>query len=374
MLVSGTLRVISNILMPYDNPNKAKRDVVVLLDQEDRHQEICNTVHNPLSALCRMLTLAELQSMQNEPARVLFTYTTMGLYVNDPKIDEYLAQCDGVIVLARGTPDRVPELTSRIQRIKRRPLMVLISDVSLPTKQPVWGDACYGQRSTVTQSHTQSAVPLNSTSRDFLVYYTASDGSICYDANVSKTADGQFGGPVTYRRDTVFETFATLLDEYERPKAPEITSVTIPTKDLVERFERATLPITIWDHYGRLRVVFTALKMYGYNDTINTQGWLCRNWRHYKTTIGHGNLWNYSLTRMWIEHLNAIIKSNPQLPFERVWEKYVYIQNGSFHKYHYSNIIFSAAAKESWVQPDLKPLPSAGAGASPMSGYTCVVS
>ena len=123
---------------------------------------------------------------------------------------------------------------------------------------------------------------------------------------------------------------------------------------MVTQFENSSLPLTIWDHYGRLRIVNHYLEKYGYQRTSDIDGPLCVAWKKYKTSVGHEKLWNYTLTRFWINVLYSLHKKEPYLTFAQIYERYTDIQFGSFFKKYYSDdVIFSQLAKNTWIEPNL---------------------
>lgn len=136
------------------------------------------------------------------------------------------------------------------------------------------------------------------------------------------------------------------------------TSKNITSSEMLSQFENATLDMNIWDHYGRLRIVYLSLEHRGYKNTINPEGWLCTHWKKYKTSMGQGNLWNYSLIRMWTEIIHSLRQSGKYKAFVQL-----YIDNPQIHQdimfldYYSKDVIFTAKARNSWVPPNLKSLP-----------------
>jgi len=134
----------------------------------------------------------------------------------------------------------------------------------------------------------------------------------------------------------------------------KMTSITIPITEMAKKFQDCTLELEMWDHYGRLRIVDYSLMKYGYKKTIDPNGWLCTNWRKYKTSIGHGNLWNYTLTRFWANILYNLQAKNNYKSFNILYTSNPPIHNGKLFQQYYSNeVLFSDNAKNSWVEPNL---------------------
>ena len=113
-----------------------------------------------------------------------------------------------------------------------------------------------------------------------------------------------------------------------------------------------------WNHENRLKIVYLHIIRFGYNNCIKIDGELCKNLINYKTTIGHKELWNYTITRFFIELINKIIINDKEIDnFNDIWynEKYEYIKNGKlFLNYYSRERLFSENAKNNFVEPDLK--------------------
>lgn len=135
----------------------------------------------------------------------------------------------------------------------------------------------------------------------------------------------------------------------------KLNSQTISAIELAKNFKNGTLDLELWDHYGRLRIVFISLINNGYDETINPNGWLCKNWKKYKTSIGHGHLWHYTLTKFWVNILNDLLKIKKYDNFNDLYKQNPKIQNGKlFQEYYSSEVLFSNEARSNWVKPNLK--------------------
>lgn len=124
-------------------------------------------------------------------------------------------------------------------------------------------------------------------------------------------------------------------------------------EELVKQFLDCELSIADWNHFNRLRLVYFSLKNFGYDKTIDQNGWLCVNWKKYKNTIGHDHLWNYTLTKFWIDQIFSLILSNPQMNLAQLYNEYNYLADGNLHKKYYTNeLLFSDIARKEWIKPD----------------------
>lgn len=328
-------------------------NVIILVEDERRKLQVCTTGPDPGRYMCRMRTVTEIRAADKMRQNV-FSYTVLPLLVPDPKIDQYVTECDGaVVVLSYISLEKNPDtFIKRIQSLRCRPMLVLIEDSPPPQQLPpasMQYDYIYP---------SSQAPPAGSGVK----HYIQSTDEFLHVSYISNPED----------RISAYEHFCELLWRSESlPRKPKVlSSKEMSTESLVSQFNERTLPISAWDHYGRLRIVTYSLKKYGYEATIQPDGWLCTTWRAYKTSIGHGNLWNYSLTRFWANILWSILQKQ-RCKFSEMWERYPVIQNGSLHKDYYSSVIFTPRAKEGWVPPDLVPTP-APSSASAQGG--CAVS
>lgn len=238
-----------------------------------------------------------------------FVYERFGFFTANQKLDDYIACTSGVIVIISYktmTKDK-DAIESRLQKIQCRPMLLILHD-----------------------SPDDLTHAITSTSVSFQVVYE--------------------------NRGTNIEPFLKMFTaQLEEPSVP-VSAENISNEDMISMFETCILPLSAWNHYGRIRVVYLALKMHGYKDSIDPDGWLCRNWKKYKTSVGHGSLWNYTLTRFWVE-IVAHARDCSGHGFRRLWHTVDILRDPRLHKEFYSQIrLMNSDAKAHWVPPDLKPL------------------
>lgn len=288
--------------------------VVLLTEDEKKDYKFkvpCMSFITPY--LCRTLTPAEIERERQVADKPAFLYERFGFFTVNHKLDDYIACMSGVIVIisyATMLKNRV-EIEARLQKIRCRPLLLIVHETP----------------------HDATIDNIRSTSNSFKVVYDTGGNSISFDLRV----------------------FA---NELKEPTIP-VSAVNISNENMIKMFETQTLPITAWDHYGRVRIVYLALKMHGYKNSIDPAGWLCRNWKKYKSDLGHGHLWNYTLTRFWIEivaHAREC-KSNSGYGFKSLWRADSNLRDSGFHKQFYSRErLMNPEARERWVPPDLQSL------------------
>lgn len=288
--------------------------VIVLLEDEHRPYPILKNLGvddlSGLMHLCRVHTEYEKALLARGPH---FVFETFGLFNRNPKVDALIASKDGTIVIVsyNSLLQNTQLFNERIQHIQCRPLLVLVENCPISPQTGL----------------------LKSSSNDFHIEYLANNYAVV----------------------GVINSWFLPLMKKRLPEMTTQTSISIGTKDLMMAFENATLPMTIWDHYGRLRIVYLSLKYYGYEDSINQEGWLCHNWKKYKTSIGHAHLWNYSLTRLWVDILFKLMATKDK--FKTLYKKHQHLSNGKLHLVYYTtDVLFTDRARNNYVPPNVKDL------------------
>lgn len=260
--------------------------------------------------LCRQLTVHEEQALKQP----LFIFETYELLKRNQKVDDLIATKDGVLVLVdyRNVTNQVVE---RIQHIKCRPLLVVV--YNCPNR-----DCKHMIKSTNTENYR--------------VNYIVDESKYHTEIN---------------------NWFANNLGKFEQQQQRQQQQQRkLKSSEFMLQFQNGTLPLVQWNHYGRLRIVYLALKHYGYEDTCNPNGWLCANWKRYKESIGHGHLWNYTLTMFWVKQIHQVMHCDTPCPsgFRHLYDNHPDLHNGKLHEQYYSKaLIFSDTARNNYVAPDL---------------------
>lgn len=294
------------------------RVIALVQNEESRYDFLNNFGSVPyISTMCMATTSA----IRNETK--LFRFEVFGLFTNDTKVNNLIKERDGIVILFsfinQKTIDRIVQI---VDANPNTPILLVYEKIVM-----------FANSENLTKYFNES----------FLEKYNVKHRKIVTSNEKMSEAKNWF-----YRMMQNIE--------FTKPKeiVETINSKTININEMVTQFENATLPLSLWDHYGRLRIVNYYLNEYGYEKTIDINGPLCKAWKKYKTTIGHEKLWNYTLTRFWINILYSLHKKEPQLTFSQLYDKYTQIQYGSFFKKYYSeDILFSQYAKDNWVSPNL---------------------
>jgi len=320
---------------------RSKGKVVVLMDNENRNSRFLEDLGKSDSYLtwgrylCRSPTQAEIDSY------VVFNFETFGLLTLDHKLDDYIKSMDGIIILI----DYLSFGNNMFQRIKEilqqcpdLPVLIVMEKY-VPYK--INGDPLQYFKEMTSSAHRKSC----------FIDFSDMQSSVITDIKKHEADNAQINSYKKWFSELVKNRTGDVINSVANK---ELTSVNISTNDLVNKFQNLTLSMNLWDHYGRLRIVYYSIMTYGLEGSIDPSGWLCTNWKRYKTSIGHGNLWHYTLTRFWINILYGLQMKNKYKNFKELYDNNPQIHNGKFVKNYYSDdVLFSDRARNVWVPPNL---------------------
>lgn len=245
----------------------------------------------------------------------MFTFQIYGLEESDEKIFSHVKTNAGLVIIV--TKDNYSKLCDRIN--------FYISNIShIPILIVIEGIKDLNQIDKISKANVRYEMDLQTNSSHYFGYIQSGIG---FD-NLS-----WFNGHVL--------SFKPLPKDL------------LKLEELVKQFVNCELSIENWSHFNRLRLVYFSLKNFGYDKTIDQTGWLCTSWNKYKNTIGHSHLWNYTLTKFWIDQIFSLMLKNPQMDFAQLHTEYEYLSDGNLHKKYYSNeVLFSDKARNEWIKPD----------------------
>lgn len=319
------------------------KKVIVLMDDENRQSDyidVRSLGKDPyLSMMCRMPTQAELNGAKK------FVYEVFGLFTNSKKLDDFLLTHDGIIISIdsenfRKDPNlfisQLKKVTDKNQNI---PIAIVIDhDRNIKATQLL------EKIRNLCEKHLQK----NELHKVFILQYTKQTGSLLQEIKLIEYNEKQDYSPDVDKwfNDRLYSRYS------QKPSSNnKLTSRNINAVQLMDEFHKETLPIELWDHYGRLRVVWCSIVRFGFEETIRPDGWLCSSWKRYKTSIGHGDKWNYTLTRFWVNVLMGIQESGKYKTFNELYDNNPRIHSGKLFTEYYGNEIFSDEAKNGWIQP-----------------------
>ena len=254
------------------------KHVVVLMDSEVRRSQFLNKLgrSNPPLYLCRSLTPAEINGFK------IFDFEVFGLFTKDNKLDDFIGQVNGVIILVEY--ENVQYALKRINEIIKispnKPLLIVVETNNNKNTCDELKNMCNVKNRKVFYVNYLDQWDNTLEPKEWF-------NTILLEENIKKVKD------------------SSTIDVNNK----DYTSSNIPMSVMASRFEDCVLEMKLWDHYGRLRIVHYSLQRYGYEDTIDQSGWLCTNWKKYKTSIGHGKLWHYTLTRLWTNIIYQLQKN-----------------------------------------------------------------
>lgn len=321
------------------------KKVIVLMDDENRQSDYINNISfgkDPfLSTMCRMPTEAELKNQKK------FIYEVFGLNTNDIKLDNFLLKHDGIIIaietniFKNNTSTIMTQLKKITEKYSKIPIQIVFEHEQSEEFEIVKNIKYLCNKYLV----------LSKVHKYFITQYQKNTGSLIEDRSVKM-----------YFYNTNYDTYLDLDMWFNKMlynenkqhitiETNELSSKTIQALQLMDQFYNATLPIHLWDHYGRLRVVWCSIIKFGFEKTIDKNGWLCNSWKKYKTSIGHGDKWNYTLTRFWVNILYGIQQTNKYYTFDELYINNPKIHSGKLFMDYYGNEIFSEEAKNNWIQP-----------------------
>lgn len=125
---------------------------------------------------------------------------------------------------------------------------------------------------------------------------------------------------------------------------------------LVHAFEQGSLPNSEFNHHAHMTVALWYLMHYSYPDAVIE---MRTHIRHFASAHGQSQLYNETITLFWLKLLRHLLdRADPAAPFAETvyrilsdWGSMLFV-----FKHYSQELVFSDAAKQSWVEPDLRPL------------------
>lgn len=321
-------------------------NVIVLSDDEYNQINFLKEFglyDNPNSSLCVY------HPNTHDPVQ-LFRPDIFGLMTQDPKLDSFTRLKDGITITLH-QKNINNNIVARIKEIvaanKNKPLMIIIEGEQ--SDDPAINII---RKECGIEHHAVFFIDTNYINKPGTCIIETRE-SILTGGNkylASKNAKEWFKKQLEKTKNRI-----NIKKTNSESDTKQVTSVNIPFETMAQQFEECRMSLALWDHYGRLKIVYYSLKKYGYNETINPDGWLCTNWRKYKTSVGHGRLWHYTLTRFWTKILYDLMITKKYKTFHDMYTLNRYIQNGKlFEKYYTKDILFTDHARANWVTPNLR--------------------
>jgi hypothetical protein len=339
-----------------------KKVTVLLSSEVDVHSDFLSGLGTDRSSIL-MLCMRPTPAM--EQACEIFKYDTFSLETNDPKINEYVKTRDGIIMVVNiehynnHLHERIVDLTKYVPL--ENPIVYVFEQYK---EGKLTKNLCETLKN-LTQSENRKAFHVDYTAKSKHDIFVIDPSSVGMAVNPSH---GKVVKAPAHQENEPKNWFYSMMRNLNtKPKVvvpnsnniKTLTSKNISIDEMVKQFENKTMSLTLWDHYGRLRIVSYSLCKYGYSKTIDPYGWLCTTWKNYKVSIGHGNLWHYTLTRFWTNIIYNLQRKNNYKTFKELYESNQMIQSGKFYSKYYtddvlfSDVLFSVVARNEWVKPNI---------------------
>ena len=128
-------------------------------------------------------------------------------------------------------------------------------------------------------------------------------------------------------------------------------------EDFLRAFEDLTFPVDQFHHREHLRVAWLYLKS---SDATRAAERMCAGILRFANRHGATQKYHHTLTLFWMRLVAAALVETPgERPFEEFLAAHPELCDKNFPAKYYSwNLLQGAAARESWVEPDLQPLPN----------------
>jgi hypothetical protein len=324
------------------------KKVIVLMDNENRHSQFINSYSfgksSHLTTLCRSMTEAEKAGLTT------FKFEVFGLLTKSPKLDQFIPTHNGIIISIDTS-----NLLKFSKEIGERLSTISINNKNIPIAVVIDHDRKIKLSNNLLDWLKSQLTTVN-VHELFVLPYIKQTGSLLGHDIIMMTKDNTDS---KYHTDSIY--VGKWIEEKIHSKNQKCSDVpiknqnlnshTIHAVNLMTQFNKATLPIELWDHYGRLRVVWCSLQRFGYENTISKDGWLCTSWKRYKTSIGHGDKWNYTMTRFWSTVIWNMQKHKQYKTFSELYNDNENIHSGRLFQKYYGDEIFSEHAKNNWIPP-----------------------
>ncbi|AYV75730.1 MAG: hypothetical protein Terrestrivirus2_238 [Terrestrivirus sp.] len=313
-------------LNPYGQESFKKFQVVILMDDEKRKscilEKLSGEPYRDLSTLCSIPM----------PTNSDFTYKRYGLVSEDDKLTKFAHSRDGIIFLLDAKKYN-PKFEQRIKHIA----------ITCPKKIPIM---------IYIENGVDNKYNFNDISINKFVKYFIDETPVSVYSSVTKANDWFVNKMNTMN---VTEGLSKPTEVKTLPKLSELiksdNDKIIIAK--VKQFLDCTLPLEEWDHKTRLMIVYYSLRKYGLLNSLDKTGWLCTSWKMYKESIGHADLWHYTLTCFWVKMINRSMSRYPD--FESLYVNNKDLQSGRLFTQYYSNeVLFTDLARNSWIAPNIK--------------------
>ena len=124
--------------------------------------------------------------------------------------------------------------------------------------------------------------------------------------------------------------------------------------DFLLQFENCTLPKENLTHKGHIRLAWLYLSKSSLTEASDA---ITTGIQKFAASIGASHIYNETLTLAWIYLVNDAMQKNNQDTFDKFILVNQYLLESTLPLQFYTKeCLYSDAAKQHWVEPDLKPI------------------
>jgi hypothetical protein len=286
-------------------------------------QILCST-----QAISYFTKLNEETKKKNENKKRILRHQIYGLLIDDKKMNDYIKTKQGIIIVIPYNVNYIQNSLNKIKHIinenKTTPIMIIIDNMNM----------------NMNMTHNANNELIDNKIIDYDMFNVEYRKTFYYsELSINKN------DPHTW--------FTYIMTKYYKQK--ENNDLVYTDDMLMSLFNLCILPMNVWNHENRLKIVFIHLQKYGYDNCINQNGFLCKSWIKYKDSIGHKDLWNYTITRFYVTLLYKLMINNNYNSFDKIWYNNNYLHDGKlFLQYYSKDKLFTEYAKNNWVEPNIK--------------------
>lgn len=121
---------------------------------------------------------------------------------------------------------------------------------------------------------------------------------------------------------------------YKEVKTFSMNEYNYPDEELINNFENLKLPIRLWTHYTRIKIMHHYSIRSEYKELISKKSNLYNLWNKYLDCIGQSFTWNYEIYAFWLKILNKLKYKNRYIykffDFNKLCELYPFITNENY--------------------------------------------
>jgi hypothetical protein len=133
-------------------------------------------------------------------------------------------------------------------------------------------------------------------------------------------------------------------------------SVGLEEDEFIDRFERCEYPNEMFKHPDHIRLAWSYIRRFG-ADAAEIR--IAVSIRRFAASLGHEEKYHETITRGWLRLVNAAYLTTPcasdfsQFIASHLW----LLDRKALLGFYSEELLKSDAARSSWVEPDLRPLP-----------------